>query len=100
VAVKPDPSAGEVLFFCDRCGAELRPGSGNFYVIRIEAVADPTAPQISAEQLAGDLREQIEQTIALMQDLSSKEAMDQVYRRLTLYLCVPCCRRRLENPTG
>ncbi len=28
--------------FCRRCGAELAAGQGNFYVIRIEAFADPS----------------------------------------------------------
>jgi hypothetical protein len=27
---------------CARCGVELTPGKGDFYVVRIEAVADPT----------------------------------------------------------
>jgi hypothetical protein len=26
--------------------------------------------------------------------------MDQVYRRLVLYLCAPCYRVWIENPTG
>jgi hypothetical protein len=37
---------------CDRCGVELTPGKGDFYVVRIEAVADPTPPRFTEEDLA------------------------------------------------
>ena len=43
-------SANEPLF-CDRCGATLQPGSGNFYLVKIEAVCDPTPPAFSEEDL-------------------------------------------------
>jgi hypothetical protein len=90
----------EAVFFCDRCGAILRPGTGNFYQIRIEAVADPTPPVVSAEDEPAQLRRGIEQLLAQMEELSAQEAMDQVYRRVMLYLCIPCCRLWIENPTG
>lgn len=71
------------------CLAELQPGAGNFYRIVIEAVADPFPPTISAVDLEADLRQQIEHLLARMQTLSEQEALEQVYRRLTLYLCPP-----------
>jgi hypothetical protein len=37
-----------------RCGAELTPGKGNFYVVQIEALADPSPPQFSAEDREHD----------------------------------------------
>ena len=85
---------------CARCMAELQPGSGSFYQVTIEAVADPTPPTISDADLAADLRKRIERLLQQMQDLSAQEAMDQVHRRLTLYLCGPCYREWIENPTG
>jgi hypothetical protein len=66
----------------------------------IEAVADPAPPVGSAELLASDLRRQIEELLAQLQGISEQEAMDQVYRRLTFYLCGPCYRGWIENPTG
>ena len=75
-------------------------GRGDSFRINIEAVADPTPPQISKEDLDGDLRHRIEQLIDDMSDLSEREAMDQVYRRLTLHLCAACYRVWIENPTG
>lgn len=96
--MSPDQAADLVPLFCARCTTELEPGTGTFYRVTIEAVADPTPPTISAEDLATDLRKRIEELLQQMQDLSAQEAMDQVYRRLTLYLCGPCYRQWIENP--
>ena len=96
--MKSERAAEATPVFCDRCGTELRPGSGDYYVVKIEAVADPAPPTfLEPEQ---NMRQEIERLLARMQDLSEQEAMDQVYRRLILYLCGPCYRRWIENPTG
>src|SRR5438132_11021861 len=86
--------------FCDRCTTELRPGTGSFYRIDIEAVADPTPPDLPDDQQPADLRRDIEQLLREMAGLSAQEAMDQVHRRLTLFLCVPCYRRWIEDPVS
>lgn len=83
---------------CARCGAELTPGTGDFYVVRIEALADPTPPNFTEEDLKQDHRAEIERLIEQMRDLSSQEAMDQVYRKLILHLCGPCYRQWIEDP--
>jgi hypothetical protein len=98
--IKPDTKTDEVLFFCDRCAAELRPGTGDFYRVTVEAVADPFPPSDSGAEGPADLRRKIERLLEQMQGLSAQEAMDQVYRRVTLYLCIPCYRRWIENPVG
>jgi len=85
---------------CHRCGSELRPGEGNFYLVRIEAVADPTPPNFSEEDLWRDPKAEMQRLLEQMRDLSAQEAMDQVYRRLMLYLCGPCYRHWIENPVG
>jgi hypothetical protein len=85
---------------CRRCGAGLTPGRGDFYVVTIEAVADPTPPTVTAEDLAADHRAQIERLLARLADLTEEQALAQVYRRLTLCLCGPCYRRWIEDPTG
>ena len=99
MATKPDQTSAADPLWCARCTNELQPGSGNFYQVTIEAVADPTPPTVSADDPA-HLRENIEQLIRQMGDLSAQEALDQVYRRLTIYLCGPCFRQWIENPTG
>jgi hypothetical protein len=97
MAEQADP---ESPLTCARCGATLHPGSGNFYRVTIEAVADPTPPTFTAEDLAADVRQQIERLLARLESVSEQEALDQVYRRRMLYLCGPCFRRWIEDPTG
>ena len=78
----------------------LRPGSGDFYVVQIEAVADPTPPNFSEEDLARDPSAEIARLIGQMRDLSQQELLDQVYRRLVVYLCGPCYRQWIEDPVN
>ena len=40
--------------FCHRCGRMLKPGQADFYVVRIDAVADPAPPVIEDEEEIGD----------------------------------------------
>jgi hypothetical protein len=86
--------------FCHRCGEHLSPGRGDFYIVRIEAFADPTPPAITAEQLSGDLAGEIARAIREASGMSDRELTEQVYRRLTMHLCGPCYRRWIENPAG
>jgi hypothetical protein len=92
------PESDSTPVLCARCGETLTPGKGNFYVVRIEAVADPTPPSFSAEDLEHDARAEIERLIKQMRELSEQELLDQVYRRLILYMCGPCYRRWIEDP--
>lgn len=85
---------------CHRCGAELQPGKGHFYVIRIEAFADPTPPVLSPEDLERDFESEIDRLLRELSSLSDQEAMDQVYRKLTVCLCTACYREWIENPVG
>jgi hypothetical protein len=86
--------------FCARCSAELTPGEGSFYVVRIEAFADPTPPTIRREDLAGDHKQTFASLLEEMRDLSERELLDQVHRRLVLHLCGRCYPRWIENPAG
>lgn len=97
----PTPSPGDDSpLFCDRCLARLHPGRGDLYVVRIEAVSDPTPPEFTEEDLARDHEDEFARIIAQLDSLSAREAMDQVYRRLTIFLCGGCYRDWIENPTG
>lgn len=88
----------ESPLFCDRCTVELTPGKGDFFVIRIEAVADPSPPILDDEDLNRDVQSDYERLLESMRDLSAQEAMDQVYRRVTLYLCQTCYSQWIEDP--
>jgi hypothetical protein len=96
----PHEEHDEIPLCCDRCAALLKPGEGSFYVVRIEAFADPTPPSFSVDDLMRDAKAEIRRLVDELGVLSAQEAMDQVYRRLVLYLCGPCYRRWIENPTG
>lgn len=87
-------------WFCDRCSRQLIPGKGNFYVVRIEAVADPSPPVFDEEDLDRDLHREIDKLIEQSRDASPQELLDQVYRRVTIYLCVGCFREWIEHPAG
>jgi hypothetical protein len=92
--------ASEPLF-CDHCSRILTPGQGEFYVVRIEAVADPTPPRIADDdQDVAEIGRQISALLERLSDLSEQEAMDQVFRRVVLYLCNGCYGRWIENPTN
>jgi hypothetical protein len=86
---------------CHRCGAMLTPGKGDFYVVRIEAFADPTPPNLLADEYADiDPSAEIDRLIELMRHMSEQELMDQVYRRMTIHLCRKCYIAWIENPSG
>jgi hypothetical protein len=85
---------------CSHCAKLIHPGRGDYYLVRIEAVADPAPPVFSEEDLAIDFDQEFKQLIEETQKLSAQEAMDQVYRRVVLYLCVSCYNQWIENPTG
>ena len=93
-----DGPTHETPLLCARCGAELAPGSGDFYVVRIEALADPSPPRFSEEDVQHDHRAEIERLIGRMRYLSERELVDQVYRRLIIHLCGPCYRQWIEAP--
>jgi hypothetical protein len=83
---------------CSRCLKDLHAGRGEFYVVSIEAVADPTPPEISAGDFARDYRRDWREIVAALHDVSPQEALDQVYRRVVIHLCNACYREWIENP--
>jgi hypothetical protein len=85
---------------CHRCGAVLKRGDGSLYVVRIEAMADPTPPSLDPDSTLDDLGTDWEALLDRMEDLSEQELMDQVYRRLIILLCAPCYEAWINNPTG
>ena len=45
---------------CKRCSKEVHPGRGDYYLVQIEAVADPQPPIITQEDLDQDVGADIE----------------------------------------
>jgi hypothetical protein len=85
---------------CRRCSKEVHPGRGDYYLVRIEAVADPEPPVITDDDLALDVGAEIDRLIRRMKDLSEQELERQVYRREVIHLCVPCYNRWIEDTLG
>jgi hypothetical protein len=88
----------ELPLLCTRCLKTLEPGRGDFYVVNIEAIADPTPPSFSGEELTRDYRADWRQIVAALKDVSPQEALDQVYRRVVIHLCNACYREWIEDP--
>ncbi len=86
--------------FCLRCAAQLTPGKGNFYVVRILAVADPYPPRFEEEDLQLDIESEVDALLGEMQGMSEEELTDQVFRRLTIHLCSTCYTDWIEDPAG
>ena len=94
-------SSGDSLqLICHRCGALLTRGEGSFHVVRIEAFADPTPPDIDADESITDFAGEWERLLDQMRDLSEQELMDQVYRRMTIQLCAQCYKSWIDDPAG
>ena len=95
----------ESHLLCHRCGCDLTPGEGNFYIVRIEAFADPTPPRLDGDDsplsmTAAEIDEEINDLIELMKDMTERELMEQVYVRMALHLCGRCYKQWIENPAG
>ncbi len=93
------PDAESWPIACHRCGAQLTAGEGSFYIVKIEAFADPTPPPVDESLALGEISAEIDQLLKQMNDFSEQELMDQVHRRLTLLLCVGCYQQWIDDPT-
>jgi hypothetical protein len=85
---------------CKRCSKEVHAGRGDYYLVRIDAVADPEPPIITQEDLDQDLGAEIERLIRGMKGLTEEQLERQVYRQKVIYLCVRCFNRWIENPVS
>jgi len=85
---------------CRRCKRALHPGRGDLYVLSILAVADPSPPIFTEEDLAGDVGAEILRLTAQLNRVDAAQAQDQVYRRVVFHLCSACYRRWIDDPMG
>ena len=85
---------------CQKCGALLTPGKGDFYIVNVEAYAEDSPPVITLEELLKDHAEEMEKIAQELADVSPQEMMDQVHRQMMFYLCTLCYKMWIENPTG
>jgi hypothetical protein len=99
----PQPSSADgahvTPLACRKCGRELHPGRGDLYVISVLAVADPSPPVFTEDDLACDAGREILRLTAQLKDLDAQSAQDEVYKRVIFHLCTPCYHRWIEDPT-
>ena len=93
-------SGEESPLLCAKCLKVLVPGQGDFFVVRIEAVADPTPPEFTEEDLQRDAAREFSELVEQLAEYSERELMDQVCRTTVLHLCNECFRSWIEDPTG
>ena len=94
-------AADDEPLLCTRCLRTVALGRGECYVVQIEAVADPTPPELTTSDLSRrDLRSEWRDLVAELRKLSPQEALDQVHRRVVIHLCNACYREWIENPAG
>lgn len=86
--------------FCARCLKPLTAGRGEFYVVVIDAVADPTPPEFTQEDLQRDVRSEITRLLRQLENCSPRELMDQVLRRTVIHLCNQCFAGWIEDSAG
>lgn len=84
---------------CARCSRELEPGRGDFFEVRIQAVADPYPP-ILEERDPKVLRRDIKQTLRGLSEVTSREAAEEVAVQRVLHLCNRCFKQWIEAPAG
>lgn len=99
----PDTPPEEMPMWCYKCGREISPGDGDFYVVRIEAIADPTPPRLDngfEKMTQADIDDEFNRLLEQMKDMTEQELLDQIHRRLTIHLCRRCYEIWIENPTG
>lgn len=79
---------------CSRCSTEVTPGRGEFYIVEIEAKADPTPPVLDDDYLQRDYKSEINALVAELENLEPES------RKLTINLCVACYSAWMDNPAG
>jgi hypothetical protein len=96
----PDDEGRAGPLTCARCGGPIPVGRGEGYLIDIRAVADPTPPAFSAEDLQADTEREISRLLASLRGQSERQLLDQVYGRRLFCLCNACYARWIDDPFG
>jgi hypothetical protein len=85
---------------CKLCSKEVHPGRGDYYLVRIDAVADPEPPVFTQEDIDQDVSAEIDRLIRTIKGMSEQQLERQVFRQKAIHLCITCFNRWIENPTG
>jgi len=89
-----EASEEDAPILCARCVKELTPGRGEFYVVEIEAKADPTPPVLDDEDMTRDYKSEINALVAELENFTPQN------QRLTIHLFMSCYSAWIEKPAG
>ena len=85
---------------CSRCKAPVTLGRGEGYLVEIKAVADPSPPVFTGDDLSVDADREISRLVARLHAWSPRQIADQVYRRSFHCLCNACYVEWSNDPFG
>ncbi len=85
---------------CSRCGRPVGLGRGEGYLVDIRAVADPTPPVFTGDDLSADATREIQRLLVRLRGMSPRRVADQVYRRRLFCLCNACYALWSADPFG
>jgi hypothetical protein len=84
-------------FICDRCGMTIPPHA--HYVVKIEIYADPTLPDVSADDLEeADYAKRMSDLLKEMESLSQGQLEDAVHWQRDFKICRSCQLHLIKNP--
>lgn len=84
---------------CDICHGRI--AAHGHYLVRIEVYADPSVPEMTAEEVEElDFEATMKQLMEEMKGFSAEELMDQVHRRFDYRICRGCQAKFIANPLG
>ena len=85
---------------CARCSEILVSGKDPFFEVRIEAIADAGTLELDTEKTREEIQDELQSIVEELEELSEREAMDQIARSQVIYLCQSCFPDWIENPAG
>jgi len=83
---------------CDLCAKALLAGEPVRYEARIQVVAAYDPLEIAPDDLARDLRAEIRDLLARMEDMDPQDLEDSVHKEFRFDLCMACQRRYIRDP--
>lgn len=83
---------------CDRCLKEVSEGTGSFYEVRAQIVADPTPPTLDPKLETSEILRRYQETLAELEHTHPGDALDGVVRSRVWTLCNPCLEIWLDDP--
>jgi len=89
-----------IRYACDLCGRELDPQHDLRYVVKVEVYAAFDPSSVEEDEGDCDHLEEIQNILERLDDATSAQISDDVYRQMRFDLCPECRRKFMKNPLG